>query len=95
MQELPVSIEISYYPLEEGFKPIIDRFIANLEGHYGIKVVVNTMSTQVFGAYDIAMNAVSDAMKKSMSEGQKSVFSLKVINSNLDPETDPHGWNHS
>ena len=44
-----VSIEISMYPLQKDFIPIIDHFLAQLHAHEGLKVNTNNMSTQVFG----------------------------------------------
>lgn len=77
-----ISVDISYYPLKEEFKPPIRNFIERLHTHTGLKAVTNGMSTQVFGDYDVVMNAITVEIKKSF-ELPHSVFVLKVINADL------------
>ncbi len=77
-----ISVDISYYPLKEEFKAPIRNFIDRLNTHTGLKAVTNGMSTQVFGDYDLVMNAITAEIKKSF-ELPHSVFVLKVINADL------------
>ena len=41
------------------------------------------MSTQIFGEYDIIMDAVNKEMKSVFLENEKVVFNLKIVNSYL------------
>ncbi len=77
-----ISVDISYYPLKDEFIPPIKDFIFRLNQHSGIDVVTNGMSTQVFGFYDLVMEAIISEMKKSF-ELLHSVFILKVVNADL------------
>lgn len=79
---MKISIDISYYPLNESYKTPIKAFIASLQGHEGIEVRTNTMSTQVFGDYDEVMDLLRTKMKAAM-DLPHSVFILKVINADL------------
>lgn len=88
---MDVSIEISKYPLMDDYIPPIDDFIAQLNSVDGITVITNTMSTQVFGEYDLVTSAVNTAMKRSFEQYGKVVFTCKVIGRNLDPKLKPHG----
>ena len=81
-----VSIEISYYPLKDEFIPHIFEFIQCLKSYKQISVVSQSMSTQLFGDYDILMAIITKEIKKSMHIPY-SVFVLKIINSDLQIHT--------
>lgn len=78
------SVEISMYPLKEDFKPSIIAFIKNLRKYPFIKVETNGMSTQVFGDYKRVMNAINTEMENTFLNEKSVVFTLKVINSDLE-----------
>lgn len=77
------SVEISMYPLDKSYEASIIHFIKKLRSHPFIKVETNGMSTQIFGEYDNVMNAINREMKNSFINNDKVVFSLKVINADL------------
>ena len=76
------SVEISYYPLQEQYLKPIGAFIDRLNTYDGLVIRTNGMSTQVFGAFDEVMGAITAEIKKSF-EVPHSVFVLKVINADL------------
>jgi len=78
------SVEISMYPLKEDFKPSIIAFIKNMRKYPFVKVVTNGMSTQVFGEYKRAMNAINTEIENTFHNENSVVFSLKIINSDLE-----------
>ncbi len=78
-----ISMEISMYPLADEFVFAIGSFIERLAARPGIRVVTNSMSTQVFGELDAVMEALREGLRESWSEEGKSVFVLKLINSDL------------
>lgn len=77
------SVEISMYPLDKSYETPIIHFIKQLRTYPFITVETNGMSTQIFGEYDNVMNAINREMKNSFINNDKVVFSLKVINANL------------
>ncbi len=77
-----ISVEISYYPLQEEFVPHIRDFIDRLNNYASLHCITNGMSTQVFGDFDNVMDAISNEIKKSF-ELPHSVFVLKIINKDL------------
>lgn len=79
---MKVSVELSYYPLNEEFIPHIINFIESLKQTVGIEAVTNGMSTQVFGEYDVVMQALTTEIKKAF-ELPHSVFVMKLINADL------------
>ena len=79
-----MSVEISMYPLNKDYKPSIISFIQNLRKDPFIIVETNGMSTQVFGDYSKVMKAINYEMEKTFLSEEKIVFTLKVININLE-----------
>ena len=81
-----ISVEISKYPLAEEYKTPIKDFIARLQQHDELQVVCNTMSTQVFGDFDVLMPILTSQMKLSFEQFGKQVFVCKFINADLSPK---------
>jgi uncharacterized protein YqgV (UPF0045/DUF77 family) len=77
-----ISVEISYYPLNEEYKIPIKDFIGRMKSYEILNVRTNTMSTQIFGEYDDVMLALTAEINKSF-DLPHSVFVLKIINADL------------
>jgi len=77
-----ISVEISYYPLNEEYKKPILQFIEALKENKNLLVRTNTMATQVFGEFEDVMATVTKCIKNAF-ELPHSVFVLKVINADL------------
>jgi len=88
---MELSVEISKYPLADDYIPAIKDFIERLEKVNGLSVVGNTMSTQVFGDYDLVMDTLKNEMRYSYDQFGKAIFVCKFIGMNLDPALNPHG----
>jgi uncharacterized protein YqgV (UPF0045/DUF77 family) len=74
-----IAIEISLYPLDRDFIPPIQDFIDRLNADPLLKVVTNSMSTQVFGAYDDVLPALQREMRLTLLREPKAVFVMKVL----------------
>jgi uncharacterized protein YqgV (UPF0045/DUF77 family) len=79
---MKISIEISYYPLDQEFVPPIREFIERINKYRDLVAVTNGMSTQIFGEYDYVMAALVKEIRESF-ENPHSVFVMKVINADL------------
>jgi len=88
---MELSVEISKYPLADDYIPAIKDFIDRLNNIDGLSVVGNTMSTQVFGDYDLVMDTLKSEIKRSYETYGKAIFVCKFIGANLDPALKPHG----
>ena len=75
---MQATIDISFYPLNNTFKPLIKDFIARLEAFAEIIVLKGSMSTQISGDYRYIMDILVNEMEKSL-ELHKAVFVIKVI----------------
>lgn len=80
---MKTSVEISMYPLREDFKNPILTFIHALEKHPEIRIKRNTMSTQLFGDFDVLMPLLNSEMKKAMEADNSVIMVMKVVNSDL------------
>jgi uncharacterized protein YqgV (UPF0045/DUF77 family) len=76
---MDIGIEISLYPLNAEFIPPIQDFIDRLNLGARLKVVTNSMSTQVFGAYDDVFNVLVREIRTTFENNAKAVFVLKVL----------------
>lgn len=77
---MQLSVEISMYPLQDGYKAKIKEFLdeINLEAN-GIEIRSSNMSTRLFGEYDAVQELLSTAMKSSMQKYGKIVFVCKYL----------------
>ena len=82
---MKVSVEISKYPLAEDYIGPIKGFIEQLNQYPEIRVITNTMSTQLFGDYDHVMQALQHCIKASFEQYGKMVFVCKFIPGDLQP----------
>jgi uncharacterized protein YqgV (UPF0045/DUF77 family) len=80
---MDIGVEISLYPLEADFVPPIHEFLARLNAHPQLRVVTNSMSTQLFGPYDEVLEVLRQELRPSFEQlaerSRKAVFVLKVL----------------
>lgn len=88
---MQISAEISMYPLTDDYLPYIKNFIDRLENTQGLSVVGNTISTQIFGEFDLVMDTIKEEIHLSWQEFGRSIFVVKYLGRNLDPALNPHG----
>ncbi len=74
-----ISIDISMYPLREGFESIIIEFIKQLRNS-SFKMEENGLSTQIHGPYFEVMDFLKDNMHEALLEEKNCVFVLKIVN---------------
>ena len=84
-KSMPVSAELSLYPLTPDYVPVIVKFIGRLKAIPGLKVAVNGLSTQVTGEYDVVMAALTTAMRPTMEGAVTCSFVIKVLNVEVEP----------
>ncbi len=76
---MDIAVEVSLYPLREEFIPAIQDFIDRLDTHAGLKVVTNSMSTQISGDYTLVMEVLTAEMRRTFETSRKAVFAMKVL----------------
>ncbi|ODS14712.1 hypothetical protein [Pseudoalteromonas tetraodonis] len=83
---MKLSVEISKYPLHQDYIPFIKGFIDRVNAYEELKVITNTMSTQIFGDYELVMQVISTEIKHSYEQFGKAIFVCKFISGDLSPE---------
>lgn len=81
-----LSVQLSYYPLADDFKPPIKALIARLE-QTGLEVYPNRMSTQIFGEFDEVMQVLSETLRWSFETYGKAVFVANFLEGDRRPRT--------
>ena len=76
---MDIGVEISLYPLQQDFIPPIRDFINRLNVDSRLRVVTNSMSTQVFGDYDAVMHTLVRELRSTLEANDKAVFVMKVL----------------
>lgn len=79
---MEVSVDISLYPLQEGYEKPILAFIAALEKEQSIDVVRNELSTQVHGDYHTIMQLLEKEILSVFDEIPHSIFVIKIVGNN-------------
>ena len=73
------AVEISLYPLDANYIPPIKDFIDRLGADASLKVVTNSLSTQVFGPYAAVFAALQRELRVTFESNEKAVFVMKVL----------------
>lgn len=81
---MKTTVEISMYPLNADYIPIISDFIERLNTYNNIKIKTNATSTHITGDYDYVLDLLKDEIKTSFQKHGKSVMVMKIINGELD-----------
>lgn len=76
---MQIAVEMSMYPFRPDYEQPILNFIGLLKAEDGLRVQVNDMSTQIFGAFDTVMPKLQSAIKEAFSEEQVTVMVMKVL----------------
>ncbi|WP_144392065.1 YkoF family thiamine/hydroxymethylpyrimidine-binding protein [Pleionea sediminis] len=80
---MQLAVEISLYPLKDGYKVDILGFINKLNQYEGLAINTNAMSTQICGEFDLVMDVLKNEMKEVYQEQFKAIFVCKFLNSDI------------
>jgi hypothetical protein len=76
---MEIGVEISLYPLHQQYIAPIQDFIDRLNADQRLRVVTNSMSTQVFGEYEAVMQTLVRELRVTFEGNDKAVFVMKVL----------------
>jgi len=80
---MDIGVEISLYPLTADFVPAVHELLDRLNADTRLRVVTNSMSTQLFGTYEDVMEALRRELRPTFEtvarRSDKAVFVLKVL----------------
>jgi len=67
------------YPLTDDYRPPIQAFIDRLNTHAELRVLTNSLSTQVWGELDRILAILGDEIGLAAAQGPQIVFVMKVL----------------
>lgn len=85
---MQATVEISLNPLDADYARIVTEFILRFKDHPNLDVVVNGLSTQIIGPYDVIMDILKGEVK-SVLDKHPAVFHLKLAKGKLTREDLP------
>ena len=74
-----LSIELTAYPLEDKYLPVIEKYIEHLRVYKKIKLEVFPTCSVLFGKHDDVMEALSSSIKWSVENKNKVIFISKFL----------------
>ena len=76
---MKVTVEISMYPFNESYRPLIGNFIEQLNTFNDLKITTSDTSTMVVGEYLHVMKTLTEMFAWSYKTHGKAVFVTKII----------------
>jgi uncharacterized protein YqgV (UPF0045/DUF77 family) len=76
---MDIAVELSLYPLQQDRVPQIKDLIERLNRAAGVRVITNSLSTQVVGPFDLVFATLASEIKTTFGQIDKSVVLMKVI----------------
>lgn len=80
---MKITVEMSLYPLETEYLPIIKATVDRLNAEEGVTVKTNAMSTQITGDFEKVTNLINKEIKSAFETTGKAVFVCKYLNGEL------------
>ena len=85
---MQLTADLSLYPLQSDYIPIINGFIHDLNQEPGLVVITNAMSTQLKGESERVFDAVHAVLERSVEAFGKQVLVCKFMPGDLPIEGD-------
>ena len=85
------AVEISMYPLTGDYRLPIQTFIDRLNTHPELRVLTNSLATQIWGPMDQIMRILTEEMTRAAAGAPQLVFVMKVLPGLAPPGASPPG----
>jgi uncharacterized protein YqgV (UPF0045/DUF77 family) len=76
---MDVGVELSFYPLQAEFLAPIRTLLERLNTHNRVRVVTNSMSTQLYGEYGEVMQILTHELREALGASRRAVVVLKLV----------------
>ncbi len=84
---MQLTAELSLYPIQDDYIPVIQSFIDAVREHGDLVVVTNAMSTQIAGEHDRVFEVVGRQLAASYEQFGAQVLVAKFIPGIVELET--------
>jgi uncharacterized protein YqgV (UPF0045/DUF77 family) len=76
---MDVGVELSFFPLQAEFLAPIRALLERLNAQNHVRVVTNSMSTQLYGEYGEVMRILTYELREALGASRRSVVMLKLV----------------
>jgi hypothetical protein len=76
---MDIGVEISFYPLQQQHLEPIRALIERLNAQAQVRVITNSLSTQLFGEYGLIMQTLTRELRVALADQQRAVVMIKLI----------------
>lgn len=73
------TVELTLYPLQDEYLPIIKQFIEHLHSYAGLTLQTVPTCTIMMGEHEAVFSALQDATRWSFEQQGKVVFVSKIL----------------
>jgi len=80
---MKIAVEVSLYPLADGYLDIIRETVARLAEDSNVTANTNAMSTQLCGEFEDVMALLQSEILQTFQNTNKAVFVCKFLNSDI------------
>ena len=77
---MDITAELSVYPLVDDFASTIKSFINDLNKVEGLEVRTQSLSTEIFGEFNLVMDTVKETTKKYFEADPSTILVAKILN---------------
>ena len=76
---MDLSIELTAYPLEEKYLPIIEDYIEHLKSYKNVIIKTFPTCSVIYGQHDDVIKVLSSSIKWSVENNNKVIFITKLL----------------
>lgn len=76
---MDIGVEISLYPLQQDYRAPIRALLERLAAQQQVRVVTSSLSTQIFGEYEIVMRLLSHELRAALAGPHQAVILMKLV----------------
>lgn len=73
------TVELTLYPLQDNYLPVIQGFIEKLNTYEGLKIQTFPTATIIGGDYDLVMDCLKESVRWNTEHQGKAVFVAKLL----------------
>ena len=81
---MKITVDMSLYPLNTEYLPIIKETVERLNAAKNVRVVTNAMSTQVTGNFDEVTKLINTEIQFAFERTGQAIFVCKYLKGELD-----------
>jgi uncharacterized protein YqgV (UPF0045/DUF77 family) len=83
---MEIAVDISLYPLTEGYLPPIKDLIERLGSDPRVRIEYNALSTQLRGDFDVVFDLLRRELRRTYEGADRAVVVMKMLGGPIPPQ---------